>query len=163
MQRAATPRICTPLLVYNARIYTMDPLVPTADALVVCGERVAAVGAEGVLRQSLGHGADELNLRGATVVPGLIDGHIHFVQYSLGLDDLDIYELPTKQETLRRVSERVQMVQPGEWVQGSGWNWNLWQEGAIPHCSDLDHISHDVPVALSSKDLHSLWVNSRAM
>ena len=151
------------LLLYNSRVHTMDPDNPTATALAIRGERIAALDDGDELRSALDRGAEAVNLRGSTVIPGLIDAHIHFAEYSLRLNRVNIYELPTKQETLRRIATRARGAKPGEWIRGGGWNRNLWEDGTFPHRWDLDRISPHVPVALSSKDGHSLWVNTKAM
>ena len=151
------------IVLYNATIHTMDPATPITDAVAISGTRIVAVGEGAALRRAAAPDGQAIDLRGRTVIPGLTDAHVHFIEYGLRLDRVDIYELPSLQETLQRVAECVSTTEPGAWIRGGGWNCNLWGDGAFPSRHDLDHIAPDNPVALSSKDGHSLWANSVAM
>jgi predicted amidohydrolase YtcJ len=137
--------------------------MPIAEAVAVAGDRLVAVGDSKTLRDALGACDRAIDLRGRTVVPGMIDAHLHFLSYSLRMDRIQIHELPSLQETLQRVTERVAATEPGTWIRGGGWNCNLWGDGAFPTRHDLDRVAPDRPVALSSKDGHSLWANTQAL
>lgn len=154
-------------VLYNGTIYTMEAGTPRATAIALCGDRVAALARDaheaGELREGLAPAGKTIDLQGRTVIPGLIDAHLHFIQYSLRLAQVDIYELPTLAATLDRVAAHAATLQPGQWVRGGGWNCNLWGDGAFPTGHDLDRVTLGHPAALSSKDGHSLWVNTAAM
>ena len=151
------------LLLYNATFYTLDPRFPVVEAVGIRGERIAAIGSADELRDGLDDGERAIDLGGQTVIPGLTDAHVHFVQFSLRLMQPDIYELPSLEETLGRIADHVATLEPGQWLYGGGWNCNLWGDGTFPHRHDLDRVAPNNPVALASKDGHSLWVNSRAL
>jgi predicted amidohydrolase YtcJ len=154
-------------VLYNGTIHTMEAETPLASAIAFSGDRIAALASDAVggdrLQGALAPDGRAIDLRGRTVIPGLIDAHLHFVQYSLRLEQVDIYELPSLGQTLDRVAAHVATLRPGQWVGGGGWNCNLWGEGAFPTRHDLDRVTPDHPAALSSKDGHSLWVNTRAL
>ena len=154
-------------VLYNGAIHTMEAEMPLASAVALSGDRIAALTSDALggdrLREALAPGGRAINLRGRTVIPGLVDAHLHFVEYSLRLEQVDIYELPSLEQTLDRVAAHAATLRPGQWIRGGGWNCNLWGEGAFPSRHDLDRVTPDHPVALSSKDGHSLWVNTRAM
>ncbi len=154
-------------VLYNGMIHTMEPDTPRANAVGLSGGRIAALARDaheaGELREALAPGGQAIDLRGDTVIPGLIDAHLHFIQYSLRLAQVDIYERPTLEETLDRIAAYAATLRPGQWVRGGGWNCNLWREGAFPTRHDLDPVTLRHPAALSSKDGHSLWVNTAAM
>ena len=149
-------------ILYNGTIHTMDPAQPQADAIAIDRDRVLAIGSRDDLVSSLG-GAQSLDLCGSTVIPGMIDSHIHFLSYSLGLSRIDLHEVPTLQEAQQRIASGVSRATPGAWIRGAGWNHNLWAGAGFPHRRDLDAISPANPVALSSKDGHAVWINTRAM
>jgi predicted amidohydrolase YtcJ len=151
------------LILYNATIHTMDPKRPNADALAISGGRVLAAGALNEIDTLRTPDTKAVDLLQATVLPGLIDAHLHFVGYSLRLTQVDLQEVPTLEEALRRVAARAAVTEPGAWIRGGGWNCNLWGNGAFPHRRDLDRVTPDHPVVLSSKDGHSVWANSRAL
>ena len=81
--------------------------------------------------------------------------------YALSLQKIDC-EVPSLSECLRRVAERVNQAHPGEWIQGHGWNQNLWPEG-FPSKAELDEIAPNNPVYLMHKSIHTGWVNSAAL
>jgi len=151
------------LLLYNATIYTMDEIRPVASAIAIQDGHIVGLGTRHDARARIAGGCRELNLNGATVLPGLIDCHLHFAGYGRRLNSVNVYEVPTLQDALDRVAERIAQTTPGTWVQGGGWNCNLWDDGAFPHRRDLDRVAPHHPVVLSSKDGHSTWVNSRAL
>jgi predicted amidohydrolase YtcJ len=151
------------LILHNTTIHTMDDRRPVASALAIAGGRIMAVGQEDELRPLLRAGGQVLDLRRRAVLPGLIDSHLHFVSYSLRQTQVDLQEIPTLEGALRRVAQRAATAEPGTWIRGGGWNCNLWGDGSFPHRRDLDRVAPDHPVALSSKDGHSIWVNQKAL
>jgi predicted amidohydrolase YtcJ len=154
-------------VLYNATIHTLERDLPRASAIALSGDRIVALAGDAqgadALREGLPPGGRAIDLRGRTVIPGLIDAHLHFVQYSLRLAQVDIYELPSLEDTLDRIATHASTLRPGEWVRGGGWNCNLWGDGRFPTRHDLDPATGDRPTALSSKDGHSLWANSAAL
>jgi len=95
------------------------------------------------------------------VIPGLTDAHLHLEYYAFSLQKIDC-ETPTRQECLQRVAERVQNTPEGTWIQGHGWNQNLWPEG-FGSAADLDAVAPHHPVFLTAKSLHAAWANTRAL
>jgi predicted amidohydrolase YtcJ len=147
-------------LLHNARIHTLDPRQPTAFALVIDDGRIRAVGDESLVEEFDSKG-QRIDLGGRTIIPGLMDAHIHLSQYALGLQQVDC-ETATRAECLRRVAERVAHTPPGEWILGHGWNQNEWSEG-FGRAADLDAIAPANPVYLTAKSVHAAWVNTLAM
>jgi predicted amidohydrolase YtcJ len=168
-------------LLYNANICTLDSTNPRAEAILIAGGRIIALGEKSQL-ESLAHGkVEKQDMKGTTILPGLTDAHIHIQHYALGLSKVDC-ETKTKEECLRRVGERAKQAKPGEWVLGHGWNQNEWAEspsptgtsalqgrGArgegsnFPTAAELDAISPNNPVYLTAKSLHAAWANTSAL
>ncbi|MBN1536268.1 MAG: amidohydrolase [Anaerolineales bacterium] len=154
------------ILLYNAKIHTLDKDLPVASSLVIDNDRIVAVGGNEYSTSSeyqhwLDKVQEKINLEGRSVIPGLIDAHMHFKTYALGLQKIDC-ETITRQECLRRVKEKADKVQPGEWIYGHGWNQNSWQEG-YGYAADLDAVAPVNPVYLTAKSLHAGWANSLAL
>jgi predicted amidohydrolase YtcJ len=138
-----------------------DPTV-AVDALAVAGEHLIAVDDRGILTAAFPR-ARRVDLRGLTVFPGLIDSHIHFVGYGLGLLQIALRDA-------RSIAEAAQLIAAGAasrpadaWIVGGGWDKNIWTDGRFPARHDLDSVTGDRPAAFSSKDGHLLWVNSAAL
>jgi predicted amidohydrolase YtcJ len=146
-------------LLYNAHIYTLDPAMPLASALLVEHGRVAALGGPELLQAF--PGASREDLAGRVVLPGLTDAHLHLMHYALGLQKVNV-ETASKAEALRRVIEKAAHSPAGEWILGHGWQQNDWG-GEFPTAADLDALVPDRPVYLTAKSLHAGWANSLAL
>lgn len=152
------------LLLLNAKVYTMDPAAPRAEAVAIRGPRILAVGKEDDLRDlAEGDGWRVIDLGGKTVLPGFIDCHLHFLWYALGPSRVQLDGAYSLEATLNRVKRHVDQAEPGEWVLGWGWNDADWQDAASPSREDLDRVAADNPVALKKKDGHVVWANSLAL
>lgn len=144
----------------NAHIYTLDPAHPRAWGMII---------ENGIMKELLTESQTDLgpsrarreNLEGKTVLPGLVDAHIHLKQYALNLKKINC-ETDTKRECLRRVAEKVKETAPGTWILGHGWDQNRWEEGYGLR-EELDEIAPRHPVYLTAKSLHAAWVNSAAL
>lgn len=151
------------LVLHNGTIYTMDPDRPRAEAVAIAGNRILAVGDDEELRGLLAPGGEALDLQGRTVLPGFTDCHIHFLSYALRLRQINLTGLASKEAVLERVAARAAEATPGRWLEGGGWDRNLWADPSFPTRADLDRIAPQYPVVLSSKCGHALWANSRAL
>jgi predicted amidohydrolase YtcJ len=148
-------------LLYNANIHTLDSSNPRAEAILIAGGRIIAIGDKSKL-ESLAHGkVEKQDMKGKTILPGLTDAHIHIQHYALGLSKVDC-ETKTKEECLRRVGERAKDTKKGEWVLGHGWQQNDW-DGNFPTAEELDAVSPNNPVYLTAKSLHAAWANTSAL
>ncbi|WP_376789995.1 amidohydrolase [Thermoflexus sp.] len=144
----------------NARIYTLDPGQPMAEALAVAGEEIEALGSTDAVRSLKGPRTRVLDLKGAVVLPGLIDAHLHLEGYARRPMGVDV-ETPTLEEALERVARRAAYAPPGSWIIGRGWLQEQW--GRFPSADDLDRVAPAHPVALWARSGHALWANREAM
>ena len=108
-------------------------------------------------------GLDSLDLAGRRAVPGLTDSHIHFVNYGLNLERVELTGVASRDEVRRRVSDAARVVADGEWVLGWGWDHSLWPDPRFPDRSALDDVTGHVPASLRRKDGHMTWLNSSAL
>lgn len=148
-------------LLYNAKIYTLDPAYPVGSAILIDNERVIAVADDAALLLEHGRNVENLDVGGRALIPGLTDAHIHLGNYATGMQKIDC-ETSTLAECQRRVEARARNTPPGEWILGHGWNQNEWG-GVFPVAADLDAVAPGQPVYLSAKSLHSAWVNTEAL
>ncbi len=148
-------------LLYNAKIYTLDPEHPTGSAILIDNHRVRAVADDVGSLLDLERNVEKLDLEGRVLIPGLTDAHIHLKSYATGLQKVDC-ETSTLAACLARVAERARNTPPGAWILGHGWNQNEWG-GGFPMATDLDTVAPDQPVYLTAKSLHSAWVNTLAL
>jgi predicted amidohydrolase YtcJ len=147
----------------NARVYTMDPQAPSAEAMAVRGERIVAVGEVAACREAAGPGARREDLAGMVVLPGLCDTHIHTANYALGLGQVDLRDASSLADCLQRIRAKVAESTSHGWLLGGRWNFNRWQDRRQPTRFDLDSVCPGRPAALPSVDGHTTWVNSVAL
>jgi predicted amidohydrolase YtcJ len=148
------------VILENGVIRTMDPSLPTAAALAIAGDRI--VGGVGTHETALAS-PDRVDLGGRCVLPGFNDAHVHFAQWSLAQSQVRLEGTRSLDDALARVREAMQTARPGRWLRGTGWRSGEWQPHVQPTKEDLDPITGDVPVALMSRDNHSVWLNSAAL
>jgi len=152
---------------FGGPIYTLAESGRPArvEALAVRDGRIAAVGTRSQVQADLaaldGCSPRLIDLEGATLLPGFVDSHTHFLEWALFLDWVDLEGVPTLEQALEKVARFAAGLPKGEWVRGGRWNKNLWERA--PNRRDLDRVVPDHPVVLGSKDMHSYWLNTAAL
>jgi predicted amidohydrolase YtcJ len=147
----------------NGNVHTMNPAQPHATAIAVKGGRIVFVGSDREARRHAGPGARVVDLRGATVVPGLTDSHVHLNLLGGRLAGLDLAGTRSPGDLAARVAARVRTARRGAWITGSGWSEGEWRPSRLPTRRDLDPISPANPVFLRRGDYHSGIANSVAL
>src|SRR5438445_11558637 len=148
------------LILYNGKIVTVDSAFSIADALAIRGDRFLAVGTDDAVRRLAGAATKSIDLRGRTVIPGLIDSHLHNAGGGPGVDLAGVRSMA---ELLAAVEARVKAGKPGDLVvSNSDWHEAQLREKRLPHKRDLDRIAPDNPVVLV-RGGHEFNVNSAAM
>ena len=154
------------LIVRNARVYTMEPGAPQAQAFAVRDGRIIAVGSNDPVGRLAGKGTELLDARGMTVVPGFIDCHLHPEGESLLYDVLvgNPYEVEfvTIDSIVAKLRERAAKTPPGEWVQGMFYDDTKVKDGRPLTRADLDRASSVHPVAVIHRGGHTVFANSKA-
>lgn len=149
------------LILHHARIYSDLSTNRTCQAVAIENDQIIAIGTNSEILNLFRPGSTAENMEGKTILPGLMDGHLHLENYGKSLSIIDC-ETTTKSECLERVRDRVRQSQPDEWIMGHGWNQNEWHEG-YGTVEELDAIAPHNPVVLTAKSLHAMWVNSLAL
>lgn len=148
----------------GANGYAFDRRQPRFDALVIDGERIVAVGHAADLRlayaSSLGR---ELDVGGATVIPGLVDSHLHVAALGEQAMALNLTGVRSKEEWLRRVREWAQAQDSDAWIVGGGWDEHLLVGQCVPSISELDAAAGGRPLLLSRVCHHAYLVNHAAL
>ena len=148
-------------VLYNARIYTMDEREPVVAALVIEGGKIFRYGDQDTIMSQFKDSSTHINLGGRTIIPGLIDAHIHLQHYALSLQRVEC-ETSTRGDCIKNVYHQVAGSAAGDWILGHGWNQNEWPEG-FGDAILLDQVAPENPVYLTAKSLHAAWVNSIAL
>ncbi len=163
---------CADLVLLNGNIVTVDEDFSIAQAVAVKDGEIIRVGSNRHMRRYIRPNTRVLDLKGATVLPGINDSHIHLNAFGLSRPPLVVdVSYPTVQsiaDIVEAVGSKVNDLSPGEWVQGSGWDKGFLAEcladpAREPSRWDLDAVSPDNPVALMDFSGHVQWVNSKAL
>jgi len=149
--------------ILSTRVFTGNPVKPWAEALATRDDQVLTMGSNAEVKSACGRGARVFEFPGCLVMPGIVDAHLHFVNFGLSLRRVDLRNLPSIEDCRQRVAEAVSATRPGEWIIGRGWSEHIWKERRTPTARDLDDIAPEHPVMLIRHCGHTVWLNSLAM
>jgi predicted amidohydrolase YtcJ len=149
------------VVVTGARIWTGDCAGTWASTLAVAGGRLVAVGGDDV-RDLAAAGTSVVHLGGRTVVPGLIDAHVHPITAGLKMLSCDLSRLPDRAAYAAAIAAHAATLPPEAWVRGGNWSFDAFP-GGIPTADELDSLVGRRPAVLSNRDNHTYWVSSRAL
>jgi len=145
----------------NSRVLTMDSAFPAAAAFAVGGGRIVAVGADEQIRGVYPRLRPE-DLGGKTVMPGIIESHVHLLSLGQSFLELNLEGAATPEEAVRRVKERAAQTRAGEWITGWGWDEGAWARNYPSHAI-LSRAAPDNPVWLRGLHGFAGWANAKAM
>src|SRR5579862_2223518 len=115
---AQSPPQPADVVVVNAKIYTVNPRQPWAQALAIRGEKISAVGTNKEIARYRGPATRIIDAQGRLVLPGFTDCHIHFMQGSLGLVRVDLNGAKSVAEIQKRVKAYADAHPKEKWIQG---------------------------------------------
>jgi len=150
-------------IVLNGRIYTVNEKQPWAEALAIRDAKILAVGSAKDIEAYHGSSTKIIDAKGQLVLPGFEDCHIHFMDGSLGLLQVNLNGASTVAEIQKRVKEYAASHPNEPWITGMGWTYPTFRPSGLPDKKILDDIVPDRPVYLVAFDGHSSWANSKAL
>jgi predicted amidohydrolase YtcJ len=136
---------------------------PTRDSVVVIeNERIAVVGKRGQVE--IPEGTEIIDISGKTLIPGLIDAHLHFLMMGMRMiRTVNLRQTKSIKEAQNEIMGKLSQTKKGEWVLGRGWDDSKWEDRRYINKWDLDPFSPDHPVVLTRVCGHMITLNSRAM
>jgi len=147
-------------VLYNGKIVTVDGGFSIARAVAIRGERFVAVGDDARVRGLAGAKTRQIDLGGRTLIPGLMDGHLHNAGGGPGVD---LSRARSIDELLAAVRARAAAASPGEIiVSNSDWHEAQLKEKRLPHRRELDRVAPNHPVVLV-RGGHEFILNSAAL
>ncbi|WP_369293347.1 MULTISPECIES: amidohydrolase [Streptomyces] len=160
------------LVFVGGRVVTVDAEFSVAEALAVTGPVISAVGSREDVAPYVGPDTRVVDLKGATLLPGINDSHLHGAAFGMSSPplslDLSHPAVTSLADVGEAVREAVGRVPAGQWITGHGWDTGYLDEcvadpSRLPSRTDLDAVSPDHPVVLYSFSGHATWVNSKAL
>lgn len=149
------------LLLYNARVLSLDPARPRAEAVAIAGDRILGVGGRGEVGALAGSGTKRIDCGGGALVPGFIDAHCHVLAYLQSLLSLDLGRARSVEEAKALIAQRAVGLPPGSWVHAHGYDDFRW--GRHPTRWELDEATPAHPVRLLHRTGHACVLNSLAL
>lgn len=135
---------------------------PDATAVAIRGGKIVYVGSDKGALALRGRRTRVIDLNGATVIPGLVDSHTHFVELGAKLESVDLTDVATEAQAVAKVAERAKSVPKGEWIFGAGWDEGAWAN-RYPDKRQLSAAVPDHPVVLRSLHGFAIWTNQAAL
>ena len=146
---------------HNATFVTLDG--PAPEAIRVEGGRIAAMGE----LAGVGAGASAVDLGGATVIPGIVDSHVHVRELGMDAIKVDLVGVTSVDDIIARIRAQRPDVAPGAWIIGQGWDEgrfaDLGEGGGYPDAGALSAAFPDNPVALESLHGFGAMANAAAL
>ena len=151
------------LALINGNIITINPSKPQAQAVAIKDNRIVKVGTNREIKALIKKGTKVIDLNGKTVVPGLIDTHIHMAGFGKALTEINLRGVQSIKKMQNKLKERVEKTEEEEWILGRGWDQDRLKDKRYPTRWDLDKVSPNNPVVLTRVCGHICAVNTRAL
>ncbi len=147
----------------GANIVTVDPARPRAEALAIRDGLFVGVGSDHDIEGLIGSATTVRDMRGKTIIPGLIDAHIHVLSSGtrhVMAADCDQRSIADIQAVLR---ERVTDADRGDWIQGFKFDDTKTRESRFLNKADLDAVTTELPIMVSHRAGHVYYLNTLAL
>lgn len=147
---ATAPAQQADLILHNGKIVTVDPQFRIAEAIAVTGDRIAAVGSNADVLKLAGPQTQRVDLRGKTVLPGLIDSHVHSIAASMYEFDHTVPEMETIADVLKYFESRAKVVPEGKWIRLSQVFITRLRDQRFPTRQELDRVAPKHPAVFAT-------------
>ncbi len=149
------------LIVYNAKIYTVNDQFEIAEAMAIKDGKILSVGKTADIQKNY-TAAENINANAKAIYPGFIDAHAHFLRYGESLQNVDLRGTTSWDDVIKRVTEFAK-THPDGWLTGRGWDQNDWADKQFPTKEKLDELFPNRPVLLERVDGHASIANQSAL
>ena len=135
-------------ILVNGKVLTADAPFSSREAVAVRDGKIAATGTTAEMRRLAGPKTRVIDLQGRTVIPGLIDSHMHAIRAALSFaTEVNWIGAPSLSEALGRIREAARTMKPGSWlIVAGGWNVQQFKENRRPTQAELVAAAPDNPV-----------------
>jgi predicted amidohydrolase YtcJ len=166
------------LVLINSNIYTISDTITRAEAVMIEGDKIAAVGTtsdildtiENIIERSDDENIQSkirvIDLEGRTIVPGFIDSHTHFLNMGLNYLRVDLSKVENLNQLYSEIRRQIIRSTPGDWIFGIDFDETQWEPKSnkrAPTCAELDDISTEYPIILRRVCGHVAVANSVAI
>ena len=175
------PPVEAELILTNAKIYTLnwpEPSIqgipskkapydsagwhPDADSIGIAGGKILFVGEAAEFSKLINESTNIIDMQGATIIPGLIDSHVHIAELGELLHRVNLIDVKSPEDAIQRAKQFAAKLGPKEWLIGQGWDEGAWAT-SYPNRQILDKAFPNRPVVFKSLHGFAMWTNSRAL
>ncbi|GAB4382179.1 amidohydrolase [Albidovulum sp.] len=149
------------LILTNARVLTMDPDCPRAEAVAIAGGRLAAVGSRAGIEPRARGGTEVIDCGGATLLPGFFESHLHLVLGGVELAHLQLTHVRGEAALAAAFRDFAARHPEAPLLMAQGGDYAMLDHPMTRH--DLDRIIADRPIAIGAHDHHTVWANTAAL
>jgi hypothetical protein len=160
---AATSRV--EAIYYHGNVITgvgLPAASQRVSAIAIGGHEIVAAGDDATVLRLKQPGTRLVDLKGAFVMPGFNDGHVHLADAGQTKVSVDLNGCTSLAEMLQRIGVAANRALPGQWLLGGGWDHTLWANQTLPTRQDLDRVTAGHPALLGRVDGHIAVANSAA-
>ena len=157
------------LVLRNGKVVTLDPAHPEVQALAVRNGRIAALGSNAQMAAWTGPQTKVIDLAGKLAIPGLIEGHGHFMGVGEAQRSLNLRNARSWDDIVAMVAAAAKTAPPGAWILGRGFHQSKWDKAPQPNVqgfpvqTELSKVSPANPVWLTHASGHASMVNQAAL
>jgi predicted amidohydrolase YtcJ len=164
---AAAENAAADLVVFSAKVFTVDSRQPKAEAFAIKNSRFIAIGTTDEIKALIGKGTQSFDAQQMTIVPGFIDCHNHAPGNVLLFDAVVgnpfVVEFVTIDSIVDRLRAKARDAASGEWIEGYFFDDTKVKDNRQLNARDLDRVSTDHPVVVHHRGGHTSYYNSKAL
>ncbi|WP_353097356.1 amidohydrolase [Tissierella praeacuta] len=150
------------IILYNGEIHTVDKEDSIKEAVALMDNKILAVGTFEEVSKYSSEKTELIDLKGKSVIPGIIDSHNHIWETGLLMDGIITFSIGSITELKEKIKNRISRMDKGQWLQGGSWIETQFTENRMPNKYDLDEVSPENPVVLE-RIFGTTVVNSLAL
>jgi hypothetical protein len=150
------------LVFINGRIWTGADAASFVEAVSIKSDTILNTGTTEEIKKSIGRETKVVDLKGKLVIPGFNDAHIHFLNGSIGLTEVNLNDAIDIADVVKRIKTFAKENPDKLWITGRGWQYTMFP-GGLPSKEILDTALTDRPVFIKAYDGHSAWANSATL
>ena len=141
-----------PLNLINGKIITLNGSFPIIESLTIKNGKIYSL-------NNPNPSFKTIDLQGAVIIPGFIDAHFHIKNLGQRLEMVNLKGIKSIDAIAQLIADKSKTLNPGEWIEGFGWDQNLWDNTEFPTKEILNTAAPNHPVFLTRIDGHSAWIN----
>lgn len=151
------------LILYNAKVYTLNPEKPEAQAIAIKGNKIAAIGSNAQVLKLRTAKTDAIDLKRKTVLPGFVDCHIHIRSYAQTLEQVELRDVTSIKQLQQRLRQAAAEKTSKAWITARGFDEEKFREERLPTKLDLDRAVSGNPIFITRVCGHLSIANTKGL